>query len=148
MSAVMSRDGVEKRTTRRIWPEEDLKLICRLIRIMDLRAVSHYLAITAGLVLLRVSWASAPAEQAAASPDGNFRLTESSGHSMNQCEQYFQDGRDMCATAKLCCLLGVDEYAWIAAAVGWSLWFLTLILICINKVANLRPDEAEKFTSP
>ncbi|XP_030070432.1 transmembrane protein 213 [Microcaecilia unicolor] len=46
-----------------------------------------------------------------------------------------------CSTVSQCCQLGVDEYGWIAAAVGWSLWFLTLILLCIGKVMNLRPDE-------
>nr|XP_033806969.1 transmembrane protein 213 [Geotrypetes seraphini] len=48
---------------------------------------------------------------------------------------------NFCSTVSRCCQLGVDEYGWIAAAVGWSLWFLTLILLCVGKVTNLRPDE-------
>uniref|UniRef100_A0A8C5Q016 Uncharacterized protein n=1 Tax=Leptobrachium leishanense TaxID=445787 RepID=A0A8C5Q016_9ANUR len=36
---------------------------------------------------------------------------------------------------------GVDSYGWIAAAVGWSLWFLTLILFCVGKIMALRPNE-------
>lgn len=48
---------------------------------------------------------------------------------------------DYCSEAAKCCQLGVDEYGWIAAAVGWSLWFLTLILFCIDKLMKLQPDE-------
>ncbi|XP_054844733.1 transmembrane protein 213 [Eublepharis macularius] len=48
---------------------------------------------------------------------------------------------DYCPEAAKCCQLGVDEYGWIAAAVGWSLWFLTLILFCIDKLMKLQPDE-------
>ncbi|XP_048357874.1 transmembrane protein 213 [Sphaerodactylus townsendi] len=48
---------------------------------------------------------------------------------------------DYCSEAAKCCHLGVDEYGWIAAAVGWSLWFLTLILFCIDKLMRLQPDE-------
>lgn len=46
-----------------------------------------------------------------------------------------------CSDAAICCQFGVDEYGWIAAAVGWSLWFLTLILLCVSKLMQLRPDE-------
>ncbi|XP_042693873.1 transmembrane protein 213 [Centrocercus urophasianus] len=48
---------------------------------------------------------------------------------------------DFCTLAAVCCPTGVDDYGWIAAAVGWSLWFLTLILLCVEKVMKLRPDE-------
>ncbi|XP_032852161.1 transmembrane protein 213 isoform X2 [Tyto alba] len=48
---------------------------------------------------------------------------------------------NFCAQAATCCPTGVDDYGWIAAAVGWSLWFLTLILLCVDKVTKLRPDE-------
>ncbi|XP_015722682.1 transmembrane protein 213 [Coturnix japonica] len=48
---------------------------------------------------------------------------------------------DFCTQAAVCCPAGVDDYGWIAAAVGWSLWFLTLILLCVEKVMKLRPDE-------
>ncbi|XP_037735258.1 transmembrane protein 213 [Chelonia mydas] len=46
-----------------------------------------------------------------------------------------------CPDVANCCQLGVDEYGWIAAAVGWSLWFLTLILLCVDKIMKLSPDE-------
>ncbi|XP_054092940.2 transmembrane protein 213 [Callithrix jacchus] len=48
---------------------------------------------------------------------------------------------DFCPQAARCCHAGVDEYGWIAAAVGWSLWFLTLILLCVDKLMKLTPDE-------
>ncbi|KFZ54977.1 Transmembrane protein 213, partial [Antrostomus carolinensis] len=48
---------------------------------------------------------------------------------------------NFCTQAAVCCPTGVDDYGWIAAAVGWSLWFLTLILLCVDKVMKLRPDE-------
>ncbi|NXC25594.1 TM213 protein, partial [Campylorhamphus procurvoides] len=48
---------------------------------------------------------------------------------------------NFCARAAVCCPSGMDDYGWIAAAVGWSLWFLTLILLCMDKIMKLRPDE-------
>ncbi|KAM9245579.1 transmembrane protein 213 [Leptosomus discolor] len=48
---------------------------------------------------------------------------------------------NFCMQAAMCCPTGMDDYGWIAAAVGWSLWFLTLILLCVDKVTKLRPDE-------
>ncbi|XP_010192750.1 PREDICTED: transmembrane protein 213 [Mesitornis unicolor] len=48
---------------------------------------------------------------------------------------------NFCTKAALCCPTGMDDYGWIAAAVGWSLWFLTLILLCADKLMRLRPDE-------
>ncbi|XP_009286637.1 transmembrane protein 213 isoform X1 [Aptenodytes patagonicus] len=48
---------------------------------------------------------------------------------------------NFCTQAAMCCPTSVDDYGWIAAAVGWSLWFLTLILLCVDKVMKLRPDE-------
>ncbi|XP_042326289.1 transmembrane protein 213 isoform X2 [Sceloporus undulatus] len=48
---------------------------------------------------------------------------------------------EFCKEATKCCQFGVDDYGWIAAAVGWSLWFLTLILLCIDKLMKLTPDE-------
>ncbi|XP_049678286.1 transmembrane protein 213 isoform X1 [Accipiter gentilis] len=48
---------------------------------------------------------------------------------------------NFCTQAATCCPTGMDDYGWIAAAVGWSLWFLTLILLCVDKVTKLRPDE-------
>ncbi|XP_010217140.1 PREDICTED: transmembrane protein 213 [Tinamus guttatus] len=48
---------------------------------------------------------------------------------------------NFCSQAAVCCPSGMDDYGWIAAAVGWSLWFLTLILLCVDKITKLRPDE-------
>ncbi|NXM23872.1 TM213 protein, partial [Oxyruncus cristatus] len=48
---------------------------------------------------------------------------------------------NFCTQAAVCCPSGMDDYGWIAAAVGWSLWFLTLILLCMDKITKLRPDE-------
>ncbi|XP_069715277.1 transmembrane protein 213 [Phaenicophaeus curvirostris] len=48
---------------------------------------------------------------------------------------------NFCTQAAVCCPTGMDDYGWIAAAVGWSLWFLTLILLCMDKLMKLRPDE-------
>ncbi|XP_032914982.1 transmembrane protein 213 [Catharus ustulatus] len=48
---------------------------------------------------------------------------------------------NFCSQAAMCCPSGMDDYGWIAAAVGWSLWFLTLILLCMDKIMKLRPDE-------
>lgn len=48
---------------------------------------------------------------------------------------------NFCREAATCCPSGMDDYGWIAAAVGWSLWFLTLILLCMDKIMKLRPDE-------
>ncbi|XP_068129004.1 transmembrane protein 213 [Hyperolius riggenbachi] len=51
------------------------------------------------------------------------------------------DDSSICDQASLCCMPGMDSYGWIAAAVGWGLWFFTLILLCVCKVMDLRPDE-------
>ncbi|XP_037691995.1 transmembrane protein 213 isoform X1 [Choloepus didactylus] len=52
---------------------------------------------------------------------------------------------EFCPQAARCCHTGVDEYGWIAAAVGWSLWFLTLILLCVDKLMKLTPDDPKDF---
>ncbi|XP_059833769.1 transmembrane protein 213-like [Hypanus sabinus] len=111
---------------------------------MDLSSLSRLLINPTHLVLF---WVSAAIEQGSASLEYNFSLNNSMTHNMDRCEQYFQNGQDLCAVTKSCCQTGVDEYGWIAAAVGWSLWFLTLILVCVNKVAKLRPDESQKYPS-
>ncbi|XP_073506601.1 transmembrane protein 213 [Phyllobates terribilis] len=46
-----------------------------------------------------------------------------------------------CDVASRCCMPGMDSYGWIAAAVGWSLWVFTIILMCVGKVMDLRPNE-------
>ncbi|XP_068943417.1 transmembrane protein 213 [Petaurus breviceps papuanus] len=52
---------------------------------------------------------------------------------------------DFCSQAAQCCKHGMDEDGWIAAAIGWSLWFLTLILLCVGKLRKITPDES-KYT--
>ncbi|XP_063785318.1 transmembrane protein 213 [Pseudophryne corroboree] len=47
----------------------------------------------------------------------------------------------ICDLASSCCTPGMDSYGWIAAAVGWGLWFFTIILFCVCKVMNLHPNE-------
>ncbi|XP_009678251.1 transmembrane protein 213 [Struthio camelus] len=54
---------------------------------------------------------------------------------------------NFCTQAAICCPTGVDDYGWIAAAVGWSLWFLTLILLCVDKLMKLQPDEPKYLVS-
>ncbi|XP_057650213.1 transmembrane protein 213 [Chionomys nivalis] len=54
---------------------------------------------------------------------------------------------DFCPLASLCCRASVDEYGWIAAAVGWSLWFLTLILLCVDKLMKLAPEEPKDLAA-
>ncbi|CAH7471228.1 transmembrane protein 213 [Phodopus roborovskii] len=54
---------------------------------------------------------------------------------------------DFCPVASLCCRASVDEYGWIAAAVGWGLWFLTLILLCVDKLMKLTPEEPKDLAA-
>ncbi|EDL13646.1 transmembrane protein 213 [Mus musculus] len=54
---------------------------------------------------------------------------------------------DFCPLASLCCRASVDEYGWIAAAVGWSFWFLTLILLCVDKLMKLTPEEPKDLAA-
>ncbi|CAO2603212.1 Transmembrane protein 213, partial [Lemmus lemmus] len=54
---------------------------------------------------------------------------------------------DFCPLASLCCRASVDEYGWVAAAVGWSLWFLTLILLCVDKLMKLTPEEPKDLAA-
>ncbi|KAM4677936.1 transmembrane protein 213 [Discoglossus pictus] len=64
-----------------------------------------------------------------------------SGNSTESVAQPQCPEEDICTVASRCCVTGMDSYGWIAAAVGWSLLFLTLIILCIGKVMDLRPDE-------
>ncbi|XP_021490801.1 transmembrane protein 213 [Meriones unguiculatus] len=54
---------------------------------------------------------------------------------------------EFCPLASLCCRASVDEYGWIAAAVGWSFWFLTLILLCVDKLMKLTPEEPKDLAA-
>ncbi|XP_007504457.1 transmembrane protein 213 [Monodelphis domestica] len=52
---------------------------------------------------------------------------------------------DFCSQAAQCCKHGMNEDGWIAAAIGWSLWFLTLILFCVGKLRKMTPDESKSI---
>ncbi|XP_015443871.1 transmembrane protein 213 isoform X2 [Pteropus alecto] len=87
------------------------------------------------LSLVLCSFHSAPL---AASSGSNSTLTvhHPDPETLEQCLNV-----DFCPQAARCCRIGVDEYGWIMAAIGWSLWFLTLILLCVDKLLKLTPDE-------
>lgn len=53
------------------------------------------------------------------------------------------EDNNFCDVASSCCMPGMDSYGWIAATVGWALWFFTLILLCVCKVMDLRPNETK-----
>ncbi|XP_043943063.1 transmembrane protein 213 [Protopterus annectens] len=57
----------------------------------------------------------------------------------DQCKA-FNDNTNLCQYISKCCIIGMDENGWIAAAVGWGLWFLTMIILCIIKVSSLTPE--------
>lgn len=92
----------------------------------------------AALVLSLVLGSLHPACAAEASSGRNSTLTthHPDPETPEQCLNV-----DFCPQAVRCCRVGVDEYGWIMAAIGWSLWFLTLILLCVDKLLKLTPDE-------
>ncbi|XP_055979958.1 transmembrane protein 213 [Sorex fumeus] len=92
----------------------------------------------AALLLGLVFASFQPAGSAEASNSNHSALTTQhpDPDSLDQCPNV-----DFCPQAARCCQAGVDEYGWIAAAVGWSLWFLTLILLCVDKLTKLPPEE-------
>ncbi|XP_069852976.1 transmembrane protein 213 [Dipodomys merriami] len=92
----------------------------------------------AALLLSLVFTSLHSARWAEASSSSNLTLTahHPDPETLEQCPNV-----DFCPQAARCCRTGVDEYGWIAAAVGWSLWFLTLILLCVDKLMKLTPEE-------
>ncbi|XP_075413519.1 transmembrane protein 213 [Tenrec ecaudatus] len=96
-----------------------------------------YLRTRATLTLSLVFLSSCSAGLAGASSSNASALA--AGHpdpgALQQCLDV-----DYCPLAARCCQGSVDQQGWIAAAVGWSLWFLTLILICVAKLMTLTPD--------
>ncbi|KAB0343079.1 hypothetical protein FD754_020005 [Muntiacus muntjak] len=97
-----------------------------------------HLAPWASLVLSLAFLSFHPVYLAEAS-GGNSTLTVHHPENLETLEQC--PNVDFCPQAARCCHMGVDEYGWIAAAVGWSLLFLTLILLCVDKLMKLTPDE-------
>ncbi|XP_004677261.1 PREDICTED: transmembrane protein 213 [Condylura cristata] len=104
-----------------------------------LRSRGHLTAATPATLLLSLVFASFhSACLAEASSGHNSSLTthHPDPETLEQCPNV-----DFCPQAAQCCHAGVDEYGWIAAAVGWSLWFLTLILLCVDKLRKMTPEE-------
>ncbi|XP_006210082.1 transmembrane protein 213 [Vicugna pacos] len=95
-------------------------------------------ALRAALVLSLVfaSFPSAGLAEASSSSNSTLTVHHPDLETLEQCPNV-----DFCPQAARCCHTGVDEYGWIAAAVGWSLLFLTLILLCVDKLMKLTPDE-------
>ncbi|XP_008964227.1 transmembrane protein 213 [Pan paniscus] len=95
-------------------------------------------AATRATLILSLAFASLHSACSAASSSNSSTLTahHPDPGTLEQCLNV-----DFCPQAARCCRTGVDEYGWIAAAVGWSLWFLTLILLCVDKLMKLTPDE-------
>ncbi|XP_005989497.1 transmembrane protein 213 [Latimeria chalumnae] len=95
------------------------------------------------LLMLSLAWFS-HAEGA----ENPSKSTNSTGlqHASNTDQCQVSEVHDICSLAQKCCLFGVDEYGWIAAAVGWSLWFLTLILLCVDKITKLDSEDTPKYT--
>ncbi|XP_019508812.1 PREDICTED: transmembrane protein 213 isoform X2 [Hipposideros armiger] len=105
----------------------------------SLSSMRHLIsAARAALVLSLVFASFHSARWAEASSDSNSTLTthHPNPETLEQCLNV-----DFCPQAARCCHIGVDEYGWIMAAVGWSLWFLTLILLCVDKLMKVTPDE-------
>ncbi|KAG5210563.1 hypothetical protein JEQ12_015757 [Ovis aries] len=98
-----------------------------------------HLAPWASLVLGLAFLSLHPVYLAEASSSSNSTLTVHHPENLETLEQC--PNADFCPQAARCCHTGVDEYGWIAAAVGWSLLFLTLILLCVDKLMKLTPDE-------
>ncbi|XP_043319767.1 transmembrane protein 213 [Cervus canadensis] len=98
-----------------------------------------HLAPWASLVLSLAFLSFHPVYLAEASSSGNSTLTVHHPENLETLEQC--PNVDFCPQAARCCHMGVDEYGWITAAVGWSLLFLTLILLCVDKLMKLTPDE-------
>ncbi|XP_037015158.2 transmembrane protein 213 [Artibeus jamaicensis] len=88
------------------------------------------------LSLVLVSFHSACLAEASSGNSSSLADHHPDAETLEQCHNV-----DFCQQASRCCHIGVDEYGWIAAAVGWSLWFLTLILLCVDKLMKLTPEE-------
>ncbi|XP_004272202.1 transmembrane protein 213 [Orcinus orca] len=105
----------------------------------SLLSMKHLNSAPWAALVLSLAFASFhPACLAEASGSSNSTLTvhHPGLETLEQCPNV-----DFCPQAARCCHTGVDEYGWIAAAVGWSLLFLTLILLCVDKLMKLTPDE-------
>ncbi|XP_059964939.1 transmembrane protein 213 [Mesoplodon densirostris] len=105
----------------------------------SLLSMKHLSSAPWAALVLSLAFASFhPACLAEASSSSNSTLTvhHPGLETLEQCPNV-----DFCPQAARCCHTGVDEYGWIAAAVGWSLLFLTLILLCVDKLMKLTPDE-------
>ncbi|KAM9078164.1 transmembrane protein 213 isoform 2-T2 [Megaptera novaeangliae] len=104
----------------------------------SLLSMKHLSSAPWAALVLSLAFASFHPACLAASSSSNSTLTvhHPGLETLEQCPNV-----DFCPQAARCCHTGVDEYGWIAAAVGWSLLFLTLILLCVDKLMKLTPDE-------
>ncbi|XP_007177151.1 transmembrane protein 213 isoform X2 [Balaenoptera acutorostrata] len=104
----------------------------------SLLSMKHLSSAPWAALVLSLAFASFHPACLAASSSSNSTLTvhHPGLETLAQCPNV-----DFCPQAARCCHTGVDEYGWIAAAVGWSLLFLTLILLCVDKLMKLTPDE-------
>ncbi|XP_033889041.1 transmembrane protein 213-like [Acipenser ruthenus] len=72
-------------------------------------------------------------------------ISNSTNHGSSISSDECSDVTATCSMAAKCCQMRVGDYGWIAAAVGWGLWFLTLILLCANKLSKMGVDEQKKY---
>ncbi|KAK6488268.1 transmembrane protein 213-like isoform X1 [Huso huso] len=72
-------------------------------------------------------------------------ISNSTNHGSSISSDECSDVTATCSMAAKCCQMGVGDYGWIAAAVGWGLWFITLILLCANKLSKMGVDEQKKY---
>nr|XP_015208622.1 PREDICTED: transmembrane protein 213 [Lepisosteus oculatus] len=57
------------------------------------------------------------------------------------------DSLKLCSMAELCCpQIVVDAQGWIAAAIGWSLLFFTLILLAVKRLSTMGMEAHAKTT--
>ncbi|XP_003432117.2 transmembrane protein 213 [Canis lupus baileyi] len=102
----------------------------------SMKRLTSVLRAALALVLLFASFHLACLAEARNSDNSTLTTHHPDPGTLEQCPNV-----DFCPQAARCCHPGVDEYGWIAAAVGWSLWFLTLILLCVDKLLKLSPEE-------
>ncbi|XP_061422472.1 transmembrane protein 213 [Lethenteron reissneri] len=64
---------------------------------------------------------------------------------LQQCINMTTINAQFCSVSEACCILGVDQTGWIAAAVGWSLAFLVLIVSCACQLHSIHPEASKRI---
>ncbi|XP_032815658.1 transmembrane protein 213 [Petromyzon marinus] len=64
---------------------------------------------------------------------------------LQQCTDMITTNAQFCSVAETCCIFGVDQTGWIAAAVGWSLAFLVLIVSCACQLHSIHPEASKRI---